>query len=600
MTMHTRRLLGVHLCLFGAMGAVTAQADWAYLGQTPPGDEARQFAPEIMQHNVHSSPTFGPDGREMYWSTVCQGEQARRIVTIKYRQGQWEGPFSASFASHEDEDQPFMAYDGSRMVFSSNRQSSAEGLNLWSTARVGEAWTPPVPLALPITSERGQWTPSMTRDGTLCFTAHMEDMRNGFGIYLSRYENGQYRPPEALPKCINRRGPQNWTPWIAPDGSFILFASGRQPKAGAHDIFVSYRADGTWTEPINLGPKVNTIRQERFPGLSPDGKYLFFTRHYDAPCYHDLYWIEAGAVLPHLQGRGESAKAPGAQDQEKAQPDAEMVWQTPAVFRTPEAVLYDRKRDVLYVSNFNVDGGFLAGRTEPRRREFISKIDTTGNVLALKWVIGLEAPTGMAIQNDTLYVVERNNLVEIDIEDARIIGRCAIPDASFANDIAMNAPGVGYISDNGRQATTGIYRYADGRVEPWIPATQVSRPNGLLVDGSELIAYDNNRQALVGIGRADRQVRTIATIASEAGGMGDGLVKLNEGTYLVTAWSGPSWLVRPDGSATALLDTNQLKPVSGERVNNADCGFVPKKNLWVIPTFMDHRLLAYELKTSGN
>jgi len=280
--------------------------------------------------------------------------------------------------------------------------------------------------------------------------------------------------------------------------------------------------------------------------------------------------------------------------------DLKPIWQTPAVFRTPEAVLYDNTRDVLYVSNFNIDGGFLAGRTKPQRREFISKLDTAGRVLALKWVTGLEAPTGLALHDDRLFVVERGNLVEIDVDSARIVDRSAIPDASFPNDIALDGHGVGYISDNGREPKTGIYRSADGRIEPWIPSAQVSRPNGLLIDGDELIAYDNHRKALVAIGLADRGIRTVAQIASEAPAIGDGLIRVAEKTYLVTAWSGPSWLIRPNGSVTALLDTSQLTAVSGSQVNNADGAYVPKKNLWVIPTFMDHRLLAYHLTIDGN
>ncbi len=290
-----------------------------------------------------------------------------------------------------------------------------------------------------------------------------------------------------------------------------------------------------------------------------------------------------------------AAQDDGAADE--GNPKCRLIWETPAVFRTPEAVLYDDKRDVLYVSNFNVDGGFLAGRSEPKRREFISKVDPNGSILELEWVGGLEAPTGMAIHDEMLYIVERGNLVRIDIENARIVGRVAIPDASFPNDVAMDADGTGYISDNGRQPATGIYRYANGKIEPWISSEQVNRPNGLLIDGSELIAYDNKRQALVAIGLADRQVRTIAPIASDAGAVGDGLVRIAEETYLVTAWSGPSWRVRPDGRVTALLDTSRLAPVEGQQVNNADAGFVPGRKLWVIPTFMDHRLLAYELDT---
>jgi len=308
----------------------------------------------------------------------------------------------------------------------------------------------------------------------------------------------------------------------------------------------------------------------------------------------------AGAIVPGPQGAGQTAQAAGAINREKAGPGYRPIWQTPAVFRTPEAVICDPKRDVLYVSNFNFDGGFLAGRTEPRHMEFLSKVDPSGNVVTLRWVNGLEAPTGMAIQDDTLYVVERGHLVQIDIEAARIVGRCAIPDASFANDIAFDAQGTGYISDNGRQPTTGVYRYANGHIEPWIPSSEVDRPNGLLVDGDELIAYDNHRRALVAIRLADRQIRTIAAMAFDAPAMGDGLLKLSEKTYLVTAWSGPSWLVRPDGSVTALLDTKRIEPIGGDQVNNADAGFVPGRRLWVIPTFMDHRILAYELDIDGS
>lgn len=278
---------------------------WRYLCQIPPKDTAQLFAPEIMQHQVHSAPTFSPDGKEMYWSTVCEDQGPRRIVFMKYHQGKWEGPVTASFSGKDPEDQPFIAYNGSHMVFPSKRPSPKDGLQLWSVLRKGESWGTPQLIDIPITLEKGQWTPSLTRDNTLCFSADMEGMRNSFGIYMSHYRDGQYQAPIALPETINRKGPQNWTPWIAPDGSFILFASGRQPKEGAHDVFISYRYGETWTEPVNLGPKVNTSRQERFPGLSPDGKYLFFTRDYDNPCYHDLYWIEAKAVLPHLMDTGD-------------------------------------------------------------------------------------------------------------------------------------------------------------------------------------------------------------------------------------------------------------------------------------------------------
>ena len=52
------------------------------------------------------------------------------------------------------------------------------------------------------------------------------------------------------------------------------------------------------------------------------------------------------------------------------------VWETEAVFKTPESVLYDAKRNVLYVSNYNVQGGFNTGGQSAD--EFIIYHKTTG------------------------------------------------------------------------------------------------------------------------------------------------------------------------------------------------------------------------------
>jgi hypothetical protein len=271
----------------------------------------------------------------------------------------------------------------------------------------------------------------------------------------------------------------------------------------------------------------------------------------------------------------------------QSQPQARLIWQTEPVFQTPEAVLYDAKRDVLYVGNYR--------KTDPNEAsEFLSKVSTDGKVLALKWVTGLNRPTGMAIYNDKLYVVERENLLRIDIDAARIEQRYPIAGSSFANDVAFDPSGVAYISDNGQQAQTAIRRFQNGRIEPWMTSQQILSPNGLMVEGKDLIAFDNRRQALVRIDRADQTITEIAKFASNARAIGDGIVPVAKRTYLVTAWSGESWIVNPDGTVTPLLDTNKLTPVVGERVNHADVGYVPQKKLWIIPTFFDNRLLAYQ------
>ena len=59
---------------------------------------------------------------------------------------------------------------------------------------------------------------------------------------------------------------------------------------------ISFRqSDGSWMDPISLGSPINTDQLERFPAVSPDGRYLFFTR--DTPDHdEDVFWVSASII----------------------------------------------------------------------------------------------------------------------------------------------------------------------------------------------------------------------------------------------------------------------------------------------------------------
>jgi hypothetical protein len=68
------------------------------------------------------------------------------------------------------------------------------------------------------------------------------------------------------------------------------------PKDDYGDLYICFRQpDGNWTDRINLGDRINSKGLERFPSVSPDGKYLFFTR--DTPgTEEDVYWVSAKII----------------------------------------------------------------------------------------------------------------------------------------------------------------------------------------------------------------------------------------------------------------------------------------------------------------
>lgn len=123
-------------------------------------------------------------------------------------------------------------------------------------------------------------------------------------------------PPYASP--VPLREPRLFAPGAvsteAPEFSLSFEPDGRtayfnraSPDRKQLTIHIARRtAGGAWSAPRNLGPAVNTPQREFAPGLSPDGRYLFFTSErpgvVPAPAEGrppgDIYQIEVAALAP--------------------------------------------------------------------------------------------------------------------------------------------------------------------------------------------------------------------------------------------------------------------------------------------------------------
>jgi hypothetical protein len=137
---------------------------------------------------------------------------------------------------------------------------------------------------------------SVARNGNIYFSGRVLTERTP-GIYLCRYAQGAYLPPEKLAGPL-AAVPLLVDPWVDPDERFLLVSC--PPPDGPPlltDIGISFRqADGQWSLPVRLGGSVNTPAYERFPALSPDGNYLFFIRSLSERFVGDqahFYWVEA-------------------------------------------------------------------------------------------------------------------------------------------------------------------------------------------------------------------------------------------------------------------------------------------------------------------
>lgn len=287
-----------------------------YLGQLPPGRKAELFAPGIISTGMNDRDiTISPDLNEIYYSVL--EEPHYTIVCMKKDKGRWIKQEIAPFSGQYNDCEPQFSPDGKRLYFCSTRPLGGNGepkdYDIWYVEKTVNGWGEAKNPGPPLNTEKNEFYPSITSDGTVYFTSH--DMN----ICRSRYSNGKYLPPEKLGDKVNTpRGEYN--AYTAPDESYLIFTShGWDRGVGRGDLFICFRQnEGTWTQAFNLGSGVNSDAVDMCPFVSADGKHLFFSSmrkpegfdpepvlSYDELIQSsknpqngkmDIYWVDAGII----------------------------------------------------------------------------------------------------------------------------------------------------------------------------------------------------------------------------------------------------------------------------------------------------------------
>lgn len=285
----------------GAMAQGTI-ASGLYLGQSPPGSVPEVFAPGIisLDDRYEYSIAFSPDLTECsfgitnnLWSTFTL------LFTTMASDSSWSEPVTAPYlgAGEDDGLSPAYASDGDTIFFASVRPAYPPA-NLWKSVRNGAGWDPPVQVPDPVSTTADEFAPCLTDSDVLYFVSYRGGAIADGDIYRAVPSGGVYTVVENVGEPVNSSHLDS-TPFIAPDERYILFESNRPGGFGRHDLYVSFRSGGEWTEPENLGPEVNTSQIEDEPYVTPDGRYLFFNRRaqFITAQQTDLYWVDLESVF---------------------------------------------------------------------------------------------------------------------------------------------------------------------------------------------------------------------------------------------------------------------------------------------------------------
>ena len=253
------------------------------------------FAEGVIETEADEyGPTFAPDGATLYM-TRRNNRQGDEFILVSHKVADaWTTPEVPSFSGRYYDKEPFVSPDGTKLFFASTRPNPAgdpsADFNIWVVERTESGWSETSLLASAVSSLEYDNYPSTAANGNLYFGSDREGGLGRIDLYRSRWLDGEYQPAENLGRQINTEATEA-DPYIAPDESYLIFSSTREGSLGEGDLYISFNRAGSWTQPRNLGPIINSSDYEYAPLVAPDGRHFFFSRGWGA-----IYSIEISAL----------------------------------------------------------------------------------------------------------------------------------------------------------------------------------------------------------------------------------------------------------------------------------------------------------------
>jgi sugar lactone lactonase YvrE len=260
--------------------------------------------------------------------------------------------------------------------------------------------------------------------------------------------------------------------------------------------------------------------------------------------------------------------------------------------KNPESAHYDRDLDTWFVSNLNGD---------PAKKDnngYISRIksdgtpDTTKFIVAGKNGVTLNAPKGLAVTGDTLWVADIDAVRGFNKRTGAPVASVTIPQAKFLNDIAAGPDGALYITDTGviPDPKTGlkhvgpdrVYKLAGRKATVALESPQLGAPNGITWDPNEneFVIVSFGAPSILAWKPDSKDLRQLGT----GPGMQDGVEALADGRLLITSWADSSLFV---------LDNGRTTKVASGIYSPADIGLDGKRV--AVPQLMANKVQFWEL-----
>ena len=244
--------------------------------------EIVEFAPGVIstKNNFEINAVFNQSGDKVIFARCDAKFTHCTLMQSDYINGEWNKGKTLPFSGQYLDADPYFNEDYSTLYFISKRPITQGGeatktVNFWRVSLSDGQWGKPEYLA-ELSSNADDLYPSFTDKGDFFFPSFRNEQRL---LYVAKKNKDGFDKPIAIPATVYGKDAKIGDSAVSRDGKTIIFSiSNRKDSKGKGDLYISHLNGDQWSVAKSLGDIVNSTDHEFTPIMSPDGKYLFFTR----------------------------------------------------------------------------------------------------------------------------------------------------------------------------------------------------------------------------------------------------------------------------------------------------------------------------------
>ncbi|MEO0527458.1 MAG: putative Ig domain-containing protein [Bacteroidota bacterium] len=279
-----------------------------YPGKENPGEIPIIFGEGIVskKNRFEMGLTISPNGKSMAFGIAHESKAEETcIYLMNYINKGWTDPDKTFLPDNVNTFFPMFGPLGKELYF----VKSVNGLetDLWVAKYENYKATSPIPLDTIFNSRSREAGHGKSNDGTFYFTSNRDDQHQCCGdIYYAGLGPNGYKNVQKVPNVNSTADEESL--YVGPKGDYLIIQSWKNEYGTKHDLYISYKnKNGSWSVPERLNDHINSSEIEQRPFVSPENKFLFFSRmsvtqmNGEDMYESDIYWVSTASIFgPYL------------------------------------------------------------------------------------------------------------------------------------------------------------------------------------------------------------------------------------------------------------------------------------------------------------